>query len=422
MKGGCSCVALRVLAGAMVCAGLWAMRSAGVAGEAARPRQPAAIVDASKYPSLQAAFDAVPEAGGLVRLPPGSFELTQPLILARENARIEGAGAATHLINRNQEGQPALILRHPNYENNKRLRAWRVQLADFRISGSPKSGDGILAQGINELYIHGMSVDHNGGHGIHLVNCYEDPRICNSIITYNKKAGLNIVAGHDLVVSGNQFEENQDAVRCIDSYNLCMTGNCLDDHTRDGVVIENTYGSVLSGNMIEECRGTAIVLGRDCYGITISANVIAHNGGGVDLRDAWGCAVSANTFTINTKHGLVVGPGSGRIAVTGNNFSNTCIGGGKLKRSRPDQDAARGIELHGTSDITITGNIFSGLAAEAVKATGKCVRIVNTANIFVDLSRGAPGKHKVVDLGDAEDTYGRNLTDAPTENAPEAER
>jgi hypothetical protein len=68
---------------------------------------------------------------------------------------------------------------------------------------------------------------------------------------------------------------NWDAIRCIDGFNLCMTGNNLDDHLGDGVVIENTYGSVVSGNMIEECNGTAIVLDRDCYGITLSANVIA---------------------------------------------------------------------------------------------------------------------------------------------------
>jgi hypothetical protein len=35
----------------------------------------AAVIDASKYADLQAAFDAVPEAGGLVKLPPGDFKL-----------------------------------------------------------------------------------------------------------------------------------------------------------------------------------------------------------------------------------------------------------------------------------------------------------------------------------------------------------
>jgi hypothetical protein len=50
------------------------------------------------------------------------------------------------------------------------------------------------------------------------------------------------------VVNANQFEENQYALRCLDSFNLTMNGNTLDDHLRHGVVIENTYGTVLSGN------------------------------------------------------------------------------------------------------------------------------------------------------------------------------
>ena len=59
-------------------------------------------------------------------------------------------------------------------------------------------------------------------------------------ITYNKAIGLNIIGCHDIVVSANHFEENQDALHCIDAFNLCMTGNNLDDHLGHGVVIENT--------------------------------------------------------------------------------------------------------------------------------------------------------------------------------------
>ena len=136
---------------------------------------PAAVIDAAKYPNLQAALDAVPKAGGLVRLPPGNFEITAPLVLTRENTRIEGAGAATHLINRNQQGKPALILRPADRADQPQSRVWRVQLADFRISGNPKSGDGLLAEGVNEIYIHGLSVDRNGRHGVNLIDCYEDP-------------------------------------------------------------------------------------------------------------------------------------------------------------------------------------------------------------------------------------------------------
>jgi hypothetical protein len=57
------------------------------------------VVDASAYSDLQTAIDAVPETGGLIKLPPGDFELTRPLLITQENIRVEGAGAATHLIN-----------------------------------------------------------------------------------------------------------------------------------------------------------------------------------------------------------------------------------------------------------------------------------------------------------------------------------
>ena len=362
------------------------------------------VVNASRYTDLQNAFLAVPEGGGLVKLPPGEFVLTRPLVLTRENTRIEGTGAATHLINRNEEGQPALIVRPEKSTGNSEKRLWRVQLADFRISGNPKSGDGLRAEGVNEIYIHGLSVDHNGGHGINLIDCYEDPRIADSIMTYNGGAGLHILRGHDIVVNGNQFEENEDAVRCIDSFNLCMNGNSLDDHLRHGVVIENTYGSVVSGNMIEECQGTAIVLDRDCYGITVGANVIAHeSGGGVDVRDAWGCAISGNTFTIVGQRALLIGPASGRITVTGNNFSNAHIGG-NVKRD----DRATGILLDSTSDIAISGNVFTGLAEEAIQAKGDCERIVVVGNVMSDLSRSAPGKHPALDLAAGEYVIGNN--------------
>jgi len=372
-----------------------------------------AVIDASQYASLQEAFDAVPMTGGLVKLPPGDFRLTEPLVLERPETRIEGAGAATRLINCNQEGKPALIVRPPNLAANPRAFVWRVQLADFRICGDPNvidarstqptSGDGLLAQRVNEIYIEGLSVDHNGGHGINLVDCLEDARVCDSIMTYNLQAGLNILGAHDIVVNSNQFEENNDAVLCIKVCNLCMNGNNIDDHLRHGVVIETTYGSVLSGNMIEECQGTAVVLDRDCHGITVSANVIAHNyGGGVDVRDAWGCTVSANTFTVDEVRALVVGPDSGRITITGNNFSDRYIGEGKY-RSNADQPAA-GIHLAGTSDVAISGNVFTGLNRQAIEADSECRRIVITGNVMADLNRKTDEKRPALDLRGAQET------------------
>ena len=76
--------------------------------------------------------------------------------------------------------------------------------------------------------------------------------------------------------------------------------------------------------MIEECQDTGIILDRDCYGITLSANVIAHEMKcGIDLRDAHGCAVTGNSFPLVHDRGVVIGKESGRIPVVGNAFGDS---------------------------------------------------------------------------------------------------
>jgi hypothetical protein len=116
--------------------------------------------------------------------------------------------------------------------------------------------------------------------------------------------------------------------------------------------------------------------------------VVAHNqGGGVDLRDAWGCTVTGNTFTIVAQRAVVVGPDSGRITITGNNFSDSYIGG-KLRR----KDAASGILLQGSSDIAITGNTFTGLLGPALQMEGDCRRIAFVGNVQADLFRDSEKK------------------------------
>jgi nitrous oxidase accessory protein NosD len=240
-----------------------------------------------------------------------------------------------------------------------------------------------------------------------LNRCYEDARISDSIITYNGQAGIHAVGCHDVVVNANQLEENEDAVQYFDGFNLTMNGNNVDDHRRHGVVIENTYGSVVAGNMIEECQGAAIVLDRDCYGITLSANVIADDfGGGVDLRDAWGSTVSANTFTICPVRAIRVGPDSGRIAITGNNFSDSYIGGNTRRVGKPNE--ATGILLEGTIDVAICGNIFTGLTGPAVRADEQCRRLAITDNVMNDLNRSGAEKHPGLDLRGASATVSEN--------------
>lgn len=367
----------------------------------------ASVLRSSDFKTLQAALDACPEDGGALFITPGNHVITEPLVVAKANLHIFGVGTATAISNANTHGKPGLIIRNPDYPTNRKARIWRVNLSRFRVTGSTNSGDGILAQGVQEILLDGMTVDHNGGHGVYLDHCYENPRINNCMITYNGRSGIQLDGCHDIVVNGNQFEENWDALRCHDGFNLTMNGNNLDDHLRHGVVIENTYGSVLSGNMIEECNGTAVILDRDVYGITVSANVLAHNmSGGIYALDAHGCAFSANTFTLLHTNSIYISPASGRLTITGNNFCNSYTGNAEIRRKtdrmkekRPIQwDIGTGIHVDNASNIVISGNLFSGLDKQAIRTGEKSQGIVMSGNLFADVNRHNPGEKSPVDV------------------------
>lgn len=371
-------------------------------------------LDASDFPTLQAAFDALPPTGGIVVVPPGNYEISEPLRIRTAETRIEGSGASTHIQNKNEEGKPALIIEPADIAQNKKSKLWRVQLGNLRISGNPRSGDGIYANAVQEIFLQGISVDHHGGHGVQLFDCFEDPRVNDSIFTYNAASGLHIVNCHDIVVSGNHFEENLDAITCVDAFNLCASGNNIDDHLRHGIVIENTYGSVVSGNMIEECNGTAVILDRDCYGIALSANVIAHHlQGGIDLRDAHGCSVSANTFVICHGFSVRVGPASGRNPISANAFTNTYIGDGRDKRPREGKtpmhiDAGAGVVIEGGKDTLVSGNTFTGLDTEAIRADQASERILFSGNLLTDCGRKLEPNAKWIAINAAKDSIARD--------------
>ena len=80
----------------------------------------------------------------------------------------------------------------------------------------------------------------------------------------------------------------------------------------------------------------------------------------------------------------MIGPASSRITVTGNNFSDSSIGGGAVKRGTDDL-AASGIILNGTSDVAVSGNLFSGVTPKALAVEGDpSRRVLFSNNVLTD--------------------------------------
>src|SRR5262245_15929409 len=90
-------------------------------------------IDAAAYPSLQAAIDALPPTGGVIHLPAGTFEISQPLRITQEDVLLEGSGTATHIKNVSTDGQPAVVIESPQIAADSKAVLWRVQIANLRI-------------------------------------------------------------------------------------------------------------------------------------------------------------------------------------------------------------------------------------------------------------------------------------------------
>lgn len=371
---------------------LWALTSLLVFHSVgwAKPK----IIDAADYSSIQAALDAVPEDGGIVQLPPGDHTITQPLIIRKGNLTIKGVGSSSSIINANEAGQPSIIIRSgiPNPKRKDRDEAlWRILLTDFKLVGNETSGHGIHAIDCNELQLRSLTISEHGADGIHMERCFENARIHDCMITYNKGTGLNLnVNNHDTIVSANHFEENFDGLRSGDGFNLTMTGNNLDDHLGSAVIIEKMMGSVVTGNMLEQSVGWGIVVDRDTYATTFTGNTLTNNAaGGIDLRDAHGCTISANTFSRTPQNALVVRKDSGRLTVSGNTFNNGYVGDDTILGNSGESPFGSGITLENTQGINISSNTFSAVRPKALTVTGTVSHCLFTNNLLVDCTSDA---------------------------------
>ncbi|MEZ6088567.1 MAG: hypothetical protein R3C05_11180 [Pirellulaceae bacterium] len=74
-----------------------------------------AIIDAGQFDSLQAAANAIPQSGGVLRIPPGNYEINEPIRIKTGDTQIIGFGTATNIVNKNEEGLPALLIENPAY-------------------------------------------------------------------------------------------------------------------------------------------------------------------------------------------------------------------------------------------------------------------------------------------------------------------
>jgi len=301
--------------------------------------QPDNTVCAGDYATIQEAVDALPEEGGTVYVPAGIYKISEPIIVQKSDVSLIGAGTGTILINTSEDGKNTIELIGTEEDP-----IWRVKVSDMHLKGNEKCGNAIYAKRVNEISLSDMWIDYHGKSGVYLDYCYENPRVYDNNIAYNREMGVLLDGCHDIVVSANQMEENGIGIYGKGLYNATVTGNNIDDHIKNCIYFINTLGSIITANMLENCKGKSVILDEKCNGIVVTGNTFRMPGV-LSVFKNKGVVITGNAFDASESTALEVEE-SELITVSGNIFSGSGEGVNRIY----------GMVMRDVIDVSILGN------------------------------------------------------------------
>ncbi len=360
--------------------------------------------------AIQKAVDA---AAGVVQLPPGTFRITQPIVIDLDKvgftairgdgvARVvmAGAGPAFKFIGTHGgTAQPSSV------KDNVWAKERMPSVDGIEIVGEHEKANGIEAAGTMKLTLTRVLI-RRCFHGIHLTARNRNVAIADSHIYHNRGIGIFMdhVNLHQINVTGSHVSYNDGGgIACIGGQvrNLQITGCDIEgNHGKDGpptanVLVDSTGGTnaevAITGNTIQHTRespGSANIRIkgpttpykgtdelRDGH-VTITGNILSDVKINVHLQHARGVVLTGNTMWTGVEFNLLA-----------DNCSNIVIGANNLDRNpryfREEEQATDAILFRDCSDCTISGLQLVGIRhAPAAISLEKCDRF-NIANVAI---------------------------------------
>lgn len=331
-------------------------------------------INASAYPNLQAAIDAIPSTGGTLVID-GQFEANGqsclsmtgqlgPCIYRRSNIRILGDGVtskiyttATNIIglyilasdmitvsgvefagpwSYDQPGDVGVAVRVDEYATTK---ATRVTVEHCRVHNFPF--DGLWAREMTSQihFLHNESYD-NQGNGIEIEA--QDSSILDNDVHNNEHQGIEIYsAAQRIRVAGNRFYGNLEGIKLIEdpttysvlSY-ISIVGNDVSNNSDSGILYQGT-GTISPGGIVTITGNTVtgntygFIIGEAGTGFVISDNVVSGNTSiDITISQANNILVANNVLTALPgsklpEYGILVQPGSSMVTLSNNVLGNS---------------------------------------------------------------------------------------------------
>jgi hypothetical protein len=191
---------------------------------------------------IQRALDGLPDSGGEVLLPPGNFEVSQPIVLRRDHQTLRGSGDATILRLADGANCPMIILGEPANDPSQTIR--HLKVTGFFIDGNRAHQQRELWQLAGE----GSEVRNNGI----TVQNVSDSTVENVTCARCRSGGLVTTRGvrrltvRNLTAFDNQF----DGLACYQTEDCLFTGLYLHDNPGAGISLDLDFSDNVVSNAV----------------------------------------------------------------------------------------------------------------------------------------------------------------------------
>ncbi len=269
---------------------------------------------------IQKALDSLPKTGGEVVLAAGTFEVTQPIVLQRDNQTLHGAGAATVLRLADGANCPVVILGEPL--NHPRHLVSHLRVAGLLIDGNRlhqqrecwrRSGEGsqIRNNGITLLTVSDSTVEQ--------VTCSR----CRSggLVTTHVVRRLTV---RDYTSFDNQF----DGLACYQTEESLFTQLDLHDNPGAGISLDLAFNHNVISNAVLTANNLGIFMraSRDNQFLNVTIRDSRHYGvflAQAETRTSQGWGPAPRTECADNLFNHLIATNCGGAAFRVNNASCT---------------------------------------------------------------------------------------------------
>lgn len=282
---------------------------------------------------INQAIQALGNDGGEIVLLDGTYSLSAPIVIDKDNVILKGNGASTKLVRA--------------YNDSMMVVGMIIIDASFCT--------------IEKLYFDSAKTTHGSEYNVCIyISSGENNTISNNVITNNSGNGMELIGnGHTII--NNTIIGCKSGMYASSAERLMVVNNFVTNSASYGIHFSNVKHTVFNNNI---CNGNVnagmeLANSNNC---TITGNAFnSNNGHGLFLSNSNICAVAGNMFNSNTQYGVVVNNNSKNCTVATNTYMNNTSGEYKDDGTNNIVEYAP-MWTYGTTDLT---------AGSSPLATGK---------------------------------------------------